>query len=148
MSISRSYLVSAAGHYQAVDIFCFIGQTRSMKCFSSHSMAWSAPPELDSPGDRLQCAAAPCQGLILSQAQGQSHPVLQEQSFSLVNKGAVCVVPSPLSQNTFYFRCFCSANWRGGGFCSFLDLHTRYVRKHMPPCCTVYITTPGSCLSI
>lgn len=51
--------------------------------------------------------------IIHSQAQGESARVLQEEILSLLNKGAICVVPPAQSQSGFLLQVF-SGSQTGG----------------------------------
>lgn len=86
-------------------------------------------------GYRLQFAAVPPRfaGIIHSQAQGESARVLQEEILSLLNKGAICVVPPAQSQSGFYSRYFLVPKRGGSGIRPILDLRAlnKYLRKYM-----------------
>ena len=57
-------------------------------------------------GYRLQFAAVPLRftGIIHSQTQGESASVLQEEILSLLNKGAICVIPPAQCQSSYFSR--------------------------------------------
>ena len=69
-------------------------------------------------GYRLQFAAVPQRftGIIHSQAQGESNHVLQEEILSLLNKGAICVIPPAQRQSGFYSRYFLVPKLGGGQY--------------------------------
>ncbi|XP_053173996.1 uncharacterized protein LOC128357652 [Scomber japonicus] len=85
-------------------------------------------------GYRLQFAAVPPRfaGIIHSQAQGESARVLQEEILSLLNKGAICVVPPAQCQSGFYSRYFLVPKRGGGGIRPILDLRAlnKFLRKY------------------
>ena len=85
-------------------------------------------------GYRLQFAAVPPRfaGIIHSQAQGESARVLQEEILSLLNKGAICVVPPAQCQSGFYSRYFLVPKRGGSGIRPILDLPAlnKFLRKY------------------
>ena len=85
-------------------------------------------------GYRLQFARPPPRfvGIIHSQAQGESARVLREEIFSLLNKGAVVVVPRALCQSGFYSRYFLVPKRGGNGIRPILDLRALngFLRKY------------------
>ncbi|XP_062286992.1 uncharacterized protein LOC133992289 [Scomber scombrus] len=85
-------------------------------------------------GYRLQFAAVPPRfaGIIHSQAQGESARVLQEEILSLLNKGAICVVPPAQCQSGFYSRYFLVPKRGGSGIRPILDLRAlnKFLRKY------------------
>ncbi|XP_029937836.1 uncharacterized protein LOC115380768 [Myripristis murdjan] len=85
-------------------------------------------------GYRLQFAVAPPRfsGIIHSQARGESARVLQEEILSLLNKGAVSVVPPAQIQSGFYSRYFLVPKRGGNGIRPILDLRAlnKFLRKY------------------
>lgn len=76
----------------------------------------------------------PFQGIIHSQAQGESACILQEEIHSLLEKRAICIVPSDQSWSGFYSRYFLVPKRRvgGHGLCPILDLRAlnEFLRKY------------------
>ncbi|XP_075307052.1 uncharacterized protein LOC142368762 [Odontesthes bonariensis] len=114
-----------------------------LRCVSTLSPRWerwaalAASPwvvKTISRGYRLQFAAVPPRfaGIIYSQAQGESARVLQEEILSLLNKGAICVVPPAQCQSGFYSRYFLVPKRGGSGIRPILDLRAlnKYLRKY------------------
>ncbi|XP_041860863.1 uncharacterized protein LOC121652254 [Melanotaenia boesemani] len=104
------------------------------------SLRWAAhaaPPwvlRTISRGYRLQFATVPPRfaGILHSQARGESAHVLQGEISSLLNKGAICVVPPAQCQSGFYSRYFLVPKRGGNGIRPILDLRAlnRYLRKY------------------
>ena len=114
-----------------------------LRCVSTLSPRWerwaalAAPPwvlKTISRGYRLQFAAVPPRfaGLIHSQAQGESARVLQEEILSLLDKGAICVVPLHCVRAVFTPGIFWAPNGGGSGIRPMLDLRAlnQYLRKY------------------
>lgn len=89
-------------------------------------------------GYRLQFAAVPSRftGIIHPLAQLESAQVLQKETFSLLNKGVICVIPNALCQSSFYSRYFLVPQGGGGVqnraifALSWIYVFFRYLRKY------------------
>nr|XP_054607225.1 uncharacterized protein LOC129167121 [Nothobranchius furzeri] len=107
---------------------------------STHMEEWTAVSASHwvirtiSRGYRLQFASVPPRfsGVVFSHAQGTSAHILQGEISSLLEKGAICIVPPDRSQSGFYSRYFLVPKRGGTGIRPILDLRAlnRCLRKY------------------
>ncbi|KAF7221522.1 putative LOC107375874-like protein, partial [Nothobranchius furzeri] len=107
---------------------------------STHMEEWTAVSASHwvirtiSRGYRLQFASVPPRfsGVVFSHAQGSSAHILQGEISSLLEKGAICIVPPDRSQSGFYSRYFLVPKRGGTGIRPILDLRAlnRCLRKY------------------